>query len=54
MSPAYEIKDVPTRVDLQIIAWHEKDGWVTEGLAKGEPMKLKEGDNTRDFKVKVK
>jgi hypothetical protein len=50
----YEIKGVPAGVELQVVAWHESVGWVTEGRANGEAIKLKEGDNTRDFKVKAK
>lgn len=44
----YEIKNVPAGSDLQIYVWHEPDQWV----AKGEKITIKEGENTKDFKVK--
>jgi hypothetical protein len=50
----YEIKDVPAGAEVKVVAWHEQAGWVTEGAANGETIKLKEGENTRDFKVKAK
>jgi hypothetical protein len=50
----YEIKHVPAGVDLQVVAWHEKGGWLTKGGAKGDTIKLKDGDNTQDFKVSAK
>jgi hypothetical protein len=43
----YEIKNVPAGADLQLYVWHEPDIYV----AKGEKITIKEGDNTKDFKV---
>jgi hypothetical protein len=45
----YEIKNVPAGADLQLYVWHEPDEWV----AQGEKITIKEGDNTKDFKVKA-
>jgi hypothetical protein len=44
----YEIKNVPAGDGLEVFVWHEPSEWV----AKGEKMTIKEGDNTKDFKVK--
>jgi hypothetical protein len=51
----YEIKNVPTGVEVKIVAWHEAPGFLDEkNKAKGEPITLKDGDNTKDFTVKAK
>jgi len=51
----YEIKNVPTGVEVKIVAWHEAGGFLDEKTkAKGDPITLKEGDNTKDFTVKAK
>jgi hypothetical protein len=49
----YEIKNVPAGSDVLIFAWHEPDQWVNQGGNKGEKFTIKEGDNTKDFKVKA-
>jgi hypothetical protein len=50
----YEIKNAPAGVEVRVVAWHEKAGYL-EGGTKGTPIKLKEGaDTTKDFKVKAK
>lgn len=48
----FEIKNVPTGVDLEVWAWHESDGKSNQGkqIKKGA---LKDGD-TIEFKVKKK
>src|SRR5262245_47707947 len=47
----YEIKKVPAGVKAQVVAWHEGvDGkYLGKGKANGDPIELKEGDNTHDF-----
>jgi hypothetical protein len=50
----YEIRHVPTGVSLQVVAWHEKAGFLTPGKADGESITLKVGDNVRDFKLRAK
>ena len=46
----FEIRNVPTGVDLKIVAVHE--GGDLDGGKEGTPIKLTPGDNTRDFKIK--
>ncbi len=48
----FEIKNVPTGVDVQVMAWHESDGKSSPGkeIKKGA---LKDGDSI-EFKVKKK
>ncbi len=48
----YEIKDAPAGVELEVVAWHEPDQWLAGGSSRGEKITLKEGANTKDFKVK--
>jgi hypothetical protein len=51
----YEIKHAPAGADVQVIAWHEKAGFINGADKKGEKIKLEEGkDTTKDFKVKAK
>jgi hypothetical protein len=52
----YEIKGVPVSAGakLRIVAWHEKNGFITKDGNKGEEIDLKEGDNTHDFEMEVK
>jgi hypothetical protein len=45
----YEIKKVPAGVKVQVVAWHEEAKYLGKGKAKGDPIELKEGDNTHDF-----
>lgn len=45
----YEIKDVPAKVKVRVIAWHETVGWLTKGGRNGEELELKEGENVKDF-----
>ena len=40
-------------VPVQLVYWHEKAGYG-EGEAKGQSITLKDGDNTKDLKVKPK
>jgi hypothetical protein len=47
----YEIKHVPTGADLQIVAWHEKAGYL-DGGSKGVIKKLNDGENTQNFTAK--
>ncbi len=47
----FEIKNVPTGVDLLVVCWHEAVGNVNG--AKGEKMKL-DKETTKDFKIKKK
>lgn len=47
----FEIKDAPAGVELEVVAWHEPGTWLTGGSSKGEKITLKEGDNTKNFKV---
>jgi hypothetical protein len=49
----YEIKNVPAG-PVQLIAWHEKAGFLTSGEANGEPLDLKDGENSKNFEVKEK
>jgi hypothetical protein len=48
----YEIKNVPTGVEVQIIAWHEKAGYLNADLGKGQKETLKEKE-VLDFKAKA-
>jgi hypothetical protein len=51
----YEIKNVPAGVEVKIVAWHEVPGFIDEKTkAKGEPIKLKDGENTKDFTITAK
>jgi hypothetical protein len=43
----YEIKGVPTGVELEVVHWHE-----TSDKPKAEKMTLKDGDNTKNFELK--
>jgi hypothetical protein len=47
----YEIKNVPAGSEVLVFAWHEPDQWLHQGGTKGEKITIKEGDNTKDFKV---
>jgi hypothetical protein len=44
----YEIKNVPTGVEVELVHWHESFGHQ----GKAQKITLKDGDNTQDFKVK--
>jgi hypothetical protein len=48
----YEIKNVPAGVKVNVIAWHEKAGYLTP--PKGVPLDLKEGETTKDFEMTAK
>jgi hypothetical protein len=48
----FEIKNVPTDVDVQVMAWHEGGSTPTTGM-EVKKGKLKDGD-TVDFKIKKK
>jgi hypothetical protein len=51
----YEIKNVPAGAKLKILVWHPKapnGGWVTD--QKGEEITIKEGGDTKDFKLTAK
>jgi hypothetical protein len=50
----YEIKNVPTGVEMKIVAWHEVPTFITKGKAKGDAITLKEGENTKDFTLEAK
>jgi len=50
----YEIKNVPTGVEIKIVAWHEVPTFLTKGKAKGDSITLKEGENTKDFTIEAK
>lgn len=43
----YEIKNVPTGVELEVVHWHE-----TFDKPKAEKTTLKAGDNTKNFEIK--
>ncbi len=47
----FEIKNVPTGVDLMLIVWHEKAGYVTG--EKGEKIQVKDGE-TKEIKINAK
>jgi hypothetical protein len=47
----YEIKNVPAGVELHVIAWHEKAGFLNS--ENGQKVTLKEGQNTVDFKLRI-
>jgi len=49
----YEIKNVPVGADVQIVAWHEKAGYVSAGGGKGDKITL-EAKTTKDFKAEAK
>jgi hypothetical protein len=40
----YKIENVPTGVEVQVIAWHEKAGYLNTDAAKGQKVTLKEKD----------
>ncbi|MBL8792967.1 MAG: hypothetical protein JNM56_03615 [Planctomycetia bacterium] len=50
----FEIKGIPAGADVQLILWHEQPGFFGEGGALGKKVKLNEGDNEMNFKVKAK
>ncbi|MBI3409516.1 MAG: hypothetical protein HY040_14340 [Planctomycetes bacterium] len=47
----FEIKNVPTGVDLQVVGWHEGAGYFNGGKA-GTKTNFKPGENTLKFEVK--
>jgi len=49
----YTIENVPTGVDVQIIAWHEKAGYLNQGSGQGEPIKL-DPKTEKNFTAKPK
>ncbi|HJT78321.1 MAG TPA: hypothetical protein VJ739_14050, partial [Gemmataceae bacterium] len=49
----YRIPHVPTGVDLQVVAWHEPNTYLTAGGNKGEAVRLKDGANTLNFKLRA-
>jgi hypothetical protein len=52
----FTIKNVPTGVELHVVAWHEglpKGGYFAETGKDGKKMKL-EADNKMEFKIKAK
>jgi hypothetical protein len=49
----YEIKDVPAGVNVRIIAWHEKAGYLPS--SRGVPLEIPEGKPaTHDFEMTAK
>jgi len=48
----YEIKNVPTGVQVQLVVWHEPDVY-SEGGTKGKTVTLKDGENTENIKIKA-
>jgi hypothetical protein len=48
----YEIKNVPTGVEVQIIAWHEKAGYLNADGGKGQKVTLKDKEEL-NFKAKA-
>jgi hypothetical protein len=46
----YEIKNAP-KGKVRVVAWHEgvPDNFMNKNASKGEPIELKDGDNTKDF-----
>ena len=49
----FEIKHVPTGVDVHLVAWHEVPGFF-HGGKEGTKSTFKPGDNTIELKVKAK
>jgi hypothetical protein len=49
----YTIENVPTGVDLQVVAWHEVGGYLTKGKAKGDTHKLDQKTSI-NFEVSAK
>jgi hypothetical protein len=50
----YKIEHAPAGAEVNVVAWHEKAGYL-DGGNKGTKITLKEGaDTTKDFKVKAK
>jgi hypothetical protein len=48
----YKIENVPTGVDLQVVAWHEATGYLTKGKAKGDTIKLGK-ESAKNFEIAV-
>ena len=48
----FTVPRVPAGSDMQVMAWHESQGWLL--TSKGKTMKLKEGKNTLDFEISAK
>ena len=46
----YEIKNAPA-AGVKIVAWHN-GAFLNSGESKGEAIKLKDGDNKKDFTAK--
>jgi hypothetical protein len=49
---SFEIKGVPTGVELEIVYWHESFGARPNHAKVLEKATLKDGDNTKDIKIK--
>jgi hypothetical protein len=48
----YKIENVPTGVEVQVIAWHEKASYLNEDGGKGQKVTLKDKDQL-NFKAKA-
>jgi hypothetical protein len=49
----FEIKNVPTGVEVGVVAWHESPGYFNGGK-EGTKTTFKKGDNALDLKVRAK
>jgi hypothetical protein len=49
----YRIENVPTGVDLRIVAWHESGQYLTKGKGMGDTIKL-EKESKKDFEISAK
>jgi hypothetical protein len=49
----YRIENIPAGVKVRVVAWHEEAKFINGG-EKGEEITLKEGENTKDFEIRVK
>jgi hypothetical protein len=49
----YEIPFVPAGAEVSLFAYHEGQGWVSQGSKDGEPFTIKAGPNVKDFTVKA-
>jgi hypothetical protein len=49
----FEIKNVPTGVEVHLVIWHEAGEYGANG-AKGKAITLKDGENTENLTIKAK
>ena len=52
MDGSFEIKNVPTGVEVGLVAWHEAPGYF-HGGKEGTKMRFNKGDNPVDLKIKA-